>query len=98
MTQEISSPTLPRICCMTSSHIISLNLAYDNTTWTNMRHASREIQGPTTSVLAEHVYKFLIVPISSLITSFIILHFHLIKLSKIPIWNYFLDIERLLSQ
>lgn len=83
---------------MTSSLIISLNLAYDNMTWTNMKHASREIQGPRKSALAEHVYKFLIEPISSLFTSFMVLHFHSIKFSKTPIWNYFLDIERLLSQ
>lgn len=63
-----------------------------------MKYASKDIQGSTTSVLAECVYKFLTVPASFLFTSFMVLHSHSIKFSKIPIWNYFLGTEHLLSQ
>lgn len=41
-----------------------------------MKYTSRDIQGCTESVLAECIYKFLIVSASPLFTSFIVLHFH----------------------
>lgn len=41
-----------------------------------MKYASKDIEGCTESVLAECIYKFLVVSVSPLFTAFMVLHFH----------------------